>query len=406
MGRMSILMVIGFNVLFAVMGFNVSKVATKSYENYTSYYNRSMARHIASSAANMAASALTFNPEWRDGFSNVGFSGGRFSASVTVPGPGMLRVFVTSTYNEVKDTTILILGLSNFSRFAYFSDIEGNIWWITGDTVWGPFHTQQRINVSGNPVFIGKASSKNGIHLGTRDSNPIFIGGYQSGVNLNLPRDFNALKELARTGGRHFNNEDICLQLNADGTATYRIGSWTSVPAYTMPIRDLAPNGVLMAENANLRLKGRLNGRLTVVATGSSGVAKGNVWIDSSVTYNRNPMTDPGSEDMLGIVCDNDVIITDNANNNNPANGVTVHASMLCRSGGFKADEYNRRPVAGTLTVLGGIQQYQRGPVGTFSGGRIVSGFQKNYRYDERLMFSSPPLYPSTGTYEVLSWYE
>jgi len=406
MGRMSILMVIGFNILFAVMGFNLSKVAVQSYENYTSYYNRSMARHIASSAANMAASEITFNPEWRTGFSNVKFSGGVYNASITAPSLGMLRVFVTSTYGNVKDTSILLLGLTKFSKFAYYSDIEGNIWWITGDTVWGPFHTQQKINASGNPVFVGKASSKNGIHLGTKDSNPIFVGGYQSGVNLDLPRNFDALKELARTGGRHFDKQDICLQLNADGTATYRFGSWTAVPAYTYPMATLAPNGVFMAENANIRLKGKLNGRLTIVATGSSGAAKGNVWIDSSVTYNRNPMTDPGSQDMLGIVCDNDVIITDNTNNNNPAHGVTVHASMLMRSGGFKADGYNSRPVAGTLTVLGGIQQYQRGPVGTFSGGKIVSGFQKNYRYDERMLYSSPPLYPATGTYEVLSWYE
>jgi hypothetical protein len=56
--------------------------------------------------------------------------------------------------------------------------------------------------------------------------------------------------------------------------------------------------------------------------------------------------------------------------------------------------------------MLGGIQQYQRGPVGTFSGSSIVSGFRKNYRYDERLMIDSPPLYPTTGSYEVLSWYE
>ncbi len=109
---------------------------------------------------------------------------------------------------------------------------------------------------------------------------------------------------------------------------------------------------------------------------------------------------------MLGICCDNNVIVSDNANNDNPATGVTIQASLLCRSGGLTAENYSTRPFSGTLTLLGGVQQYQRGPVGTSSGPSIVSGFQKNYRYDNRLMIGSPPLYPTTGTYEVLSWYE
>jgi hypothetical protein len=117
-------------------------------------------------------------------------------------------------------------------------------------------------------------------------------------------------------------------------------------------------------------------------------------------------MTDPGSTDLLGIVCDNDVVVADNTDNDNPATGVTIQASILCRSGGLTAENYNKRPMSGTLTLLGGVQQYQRGAVGTFSGGTITSGFQKNYRYDNRLMIGSPPLYPTTGTYEVLSWYE
>jgi hypothetical protein len=57
---------------------------------------------------------------------------------------------------------------------------------------------------------------------------------------------------------------------------------------------------------------------------------------------------------------------------------------------------------------MGGIQQYQRQAVGTTGGTpvHIVSGFGKNYQYDTRLMIMSPPSYPNTGAYEVLSWYE
>jgi hypothetical protein len=318
---------------------------------------------------------------------------------------------VTAAYNSTSASAKVVLGLSNFSKFAYYSKIEGAIYWITGDTVWGPFHTQQKLSVSGNPVFYGKVTAKNGLSKSPASSQPQFNGGFQSGVDINLPTDFSRLKTYAQNGGRYFNNQDVYLKFNDDATVTYRIGSWTTPPAYTMSVSAFAPNGVMMADNANLHIKGVLDGRITISATGSSGASKGNVWVDSSVTYKNDPRQIPGSTNMLGICCDNDVIVTDNTNNNPPypsgTSGVTIDASMLCRSGGLTAENYNKRGISGTLTLLGGVQQYQRGPVGTFdSNQHINNGFQKNYRYDDRLLVDSPPLYPTTGSYEVLSWYE
>jgi hypothetical protein len=406
MGRTSLLLVIGFNIIFATMGYNLSRVAIHAYENYISYYNKSVSHHIASSAANIAASQICFQPNWRTGYNNIPFEGGTFSVTAQDSGGSKILVTATATYNGIVSKTVVLLGLTKFSKFAYYSNIEGGIYWITGDTVWGPFHTQQKINVSGDPVFFGKATSKNGISKNPSSSKPQFYGGYQSGVNIDLPADLSQIQGFAQTGGAYFNKQDVYLCFNADGTVTYRIGSWTSIPAFTAPITTLAPNGVLVADNANLHIKGTVKGQITISALGSSGASKGNVWVDSSIAYATNPMTDPTSTDMLGIVCDNDVVVTDNADNNNPTLGVTIQASILCRSGGLTADNYNHRPVAGTLSLLGGVQQYQRGPVSTFSGSTINSGFQKNYRYDDRLMIGSPPLYPTTGTYEVLSWYE
>jgi hypothetical protein len=46
--------------------------------------------------------------------------------------------------------------------------------------------------------------------------------------------------------------------------------------------------------------------------------------------------------------------------------------------------------------------------VGTFSGTPPVlqNGFLKNYLYDDRLMFDAPPFFPTTGNYEIVSWFE
>jgi len=58
------------------------------------------------------------------------------------------------------------------------------------------------------------------------------------------------------------------------------------------------------------------------------------------------------------------------------------------------------------LNVLGGIIQKRRGPVGTFNpyNNVQVSGYNKNYRYDGRMVDHPPPFFPSTGGYDVLSW--
>ncbi len=232
MGRTSLIMVMGFNVLFAAMGFNLSRVAVNAYDNYISYYNQSVSHHIASSAANIAASQICFTPNWRTGYTNIPFEGGTFNVTAVDLGGSQIKVTATSSYNSVSSEVDIVLGLTKFSKFAYYSNIEGAIYWITGDTVWGPFHTQQKINVAGNPVFYGKVTSKNGISKNPSSSKPQFYGGYQSGVDINLPADLSQIQGFAQTGGAYFNNQDVYLRFNSDGTATYRIGSWTAIPAY------------------------------------------------------------------------------------------------------------------------------------------------------------------------------
>jgi len=411
MGRTSVLMIIGFNIVFAIMGYNISRVAVDAYNNYVSYYERSAARQIAASGANMAASQISFTTDARPKYSDVAFGGGTYSVNTEGLDSGRVRVTVEALYDTSKYFVVLTLGQTKFSKFAYFSKIEGDIVWTAGDSVWGAFHTQQKLTVSGNPVFMGKVTAKNGITKNPKSSKPEFNGGFESGVSIDLPKNFDRVKDSAQNGGRYFDNKDIYLQFNSNGTVTYRVGSWTAFPSYTMSLSPLADNpltrnGILFVNRGNLHIKGTVNGQITIAATGSSGFAKGNVWVDSSVVYKTNPMADPSSTDMLGILCDNDVIVANNSNNSTSA-GVTLHASMLCKSGGLKAEDYNfRTPAGAPLNVLGGIQQYQRGTVATIRNGIIKSGFLRKYRYDERLMIGSPPLYPTTGTYEVLSWYE
>jgi len=408
MGRTSLIMVMGFNIMFAAMGYTISNVAEWGYKNYVGYYERTVAREIAESAVNMAVNEIDMSPNYRTTWSNVPFMGGVYSVSYVNADSGRFRVCVMARWDSVTYTDTLLMGLKKFSDFAYFSNLEGGINWATGDTIFGPFHTQDKMTINGHPVFEGYTTAKKGYKNANGSSSPTFLGGYKSGVDIPLPTDFSNLVGVAQAAGASISNKDVYIRFNANGTATYSLNSWAGTPT-TVPISTLAPTGVFAVSGGNLHLKGVLSGQLTVSAVQNGVSGKGNVYFDSSLVYNNDPLKNPNttSTDMLGIVCDNDAIVSDNSNNDNPLNGVNIEASILSRTGGLTAQNYTSRPVSGMLTLLGGIQQYQRGGVGTLNNnGGIATGFNKSYHYDDRLRVSSPPQYPTTGSFQVLSWYE
>ncbi|MCI0564772.1 MAG: hypothetical protein MN733_40415, partial [Nitrososphaera sp.] len=164
-----------------------------------------------------------------------------------------------------------------------------------------------------------------------------------------------------------------------------------------------APNGAIAVERGNLRLKGTITGKYTVGALQGSSSTKGKVYLDDDVKYKYDPKVYPDSTDLLGICAEQDIIITDNTPNQND---IVIQAALFSLKGGLTAQNYDSGSPRGKIDLLGGITQDERGPVGQFSGNTILHGYSKRYRYDERLMILKPPFFPTTGSYEVLSWYE
>ncbi len=164
------------------------------------------------------------------------------------------------------------------------------------------------------------------------------------------------------------------------------------------------PNGALLIDSANVRIKGKFTGQLTV-SVQSSGVAnKGKMYLDSSVAYKTNPLVNSNSTDMLGLCAEDSIVISNNSNN---SGNVTIQAALFSLKKGLGVEQYSNGVVRGRINLLGGISQYQRAAVGTLDGsGNVNSGFSKSYSYDNRMMVASPPYYPTTGSYEILSWYE
>ncbi|HVO75725.1 MAG TPA: hypothetical protein VMT35_16980 [Ignavibacteriaceae bacterium] len=424
-GKAILFLVMSFSVIFLVMGRNLGDISTRSVINSVTYYDNTVAHEIAVSAANIAASKICFNTLWADGFHNVPFNGGTFNVTVTPNGEQRI-VTATGVYKDTVAEVKIILSPSKFSKYAYYSAIETDdplhpIYWMTKDTVWGPFHTQDYIYVSGCPVFYGKVTTKKGVKKYTNDQipdNPRFLGGYQQ-VPLDLPTTgITKVRDNAvNNGGKLFSliststvqYQDFYLTFKGDSVNyTYNwkekvSGSWHNrTTNLTVLTENLTSNGVIFFEGKdkngaiiNMRLKGTVDGEYTVGTDAS-------IYLDDDIVYKDDPRTEP-SDDILGIVAKNDVIIANNTANNHSIN---IDAAIYSQSGGFTAENYDTRGKAGSINLYGGVTQQTRKPVGTFSGDNILSGFSKRYWYDPRLMTLSPPYYPGTDKFEILSWYE
>jgi hypothetical protein len=74
-----------------------------------------------------------------------------------------------------------------------------------------------------------------------------------------------------------------------------------------------------------------------------------------------------------------------------------------CTDGTFSNPNYNGS-VQGTFTFYGGLIQNVNGAMGVSSGGSLVSGFSRQYKYDARLAANPPPGFPITNRYDIIAW--
>jgi len=437
-GKASLLLVVGFSMIFLVATQNFGSISSRAVDNMVDYTNETVAHDLAVSGANMAANAVFLDNSWTSGYNDVSFNDGKINVSVQIVDAykNIKKIISQGSFGGITRQVEVTLSPSKFSKFAYYSVSEGgSIWWTGTDTVWGPFHTQDYLRAHDHPVFYGKATSKKSIKYydKKKKDEPYFLGGYEQGVDLPLPSDgLDQIKTDASSGGW-----DIPQSISTDTVQTWVNGHWegwgwnknkhwvdggydetisTHIDtAYVTFDNDsikiqlgyngvqssylantIAPNGVIYVEGMDVRLQGTVKGQYTIAS-------EGDIYLDDDIVYSQDPKTNPNASDLLGIVSQNNVFITDNAANNDDIN---IDASIYCENGGFGAENYSGRPPSGNINLVGGIIQNERQAVGTFNNSGISSGFSKRYKYDDRLMTVSPPSFPGTGSYEIVSWLE
>lgn len=107
-----------------------------------------------------------------------------------------------------------------------------------------------------------------------------------------------------------------------------------------------------------------------------------------------------GETNLLGLVSwEGDVRIGTSA-----PDDVQIHGTIMARNGILQVDSYNNTGVGprGTATLMGGVITDNYGAFGLFNGrtGQYLSGYGRNFVYDERMgLGSAPPYFPSLDTF-------
>jgi hypothetical protein len=405
-GKASILLIMGFSTIFLVFGYNLNIISFNSVKNYSEYYEEAIAHNCAVSGANMAASSLFFDPDWNNGFDDLSLSDGTVDVEVSVldESKNIKQILSTGTFNGITTEVRVILQPSNFAKFAYYSEYEpSDSWWTDGDTVWGPMHLQDDLRITNNPVFMGKVSVKKGIKFNDKDADdPKFLGGFESGVHLPLKQDHILdLEPIAEAGGHEFSGVDTVYLTFAGDSLKYRYAK--NDPDTTVLLADFAPNGLIYVENGNARVKGVVSGNYSLAVWGPD--TDGKIFIDDDIVYSTDPNVNPNSTDMLGLMARNDIIITDNVEN---SDGLNLQAVLYSEKEGVIAENYDSKSSSGDLNLYGSIVQKKGKAVGTYdeNSGALLTGFNKKFKYDNRMLLAYPPNFPNTGSYEIVSWQE
>lgn len=391
-----------------------------------------------------------------------------------------------------QETVEVLVQLSNFGRYAYFTDYEtssitsGPIYFKAGEVVDGPAHSNNTGNTdfsinwtsSTAPIFrdqlTGVSSTINyapSAPSSEEEFKKVFQDGsrgFRLGVKrVELPESTDRQKVAAwgsTTGfpgstGVYINAAGsvplggvyICGDASVElvdggsskqvlqilqGSTRYKVTVDRSASTTTMRRGDSdwadengggtvasyagLVNGVVYATGNITGLKGELADSLmsgsTLLSRNAWTVATDmvngkNVTITGSLFYNTSPdKTRPWDDPVnlkaaaLGVVARN-IILDDTCPANLTIQGVMLAGGKNTSDGSFYAENWSSRAV-GTLSLTGSIIQKKRGPVGTFNSftGTQSSGYQKNYGYDRRMAVNPPPFFPTTGTYDRLSW--
>ncbi len=440
-GKASLILVLGFSLIFLIMGDFWNDLSTRATENHVYYFKSTNSHNIAVSGMNIALNKVHFNLAWNAGIKDLAIQNGIVNVTVTEPDTISKELISTGNFMGLERTVKVKLMKASYAKYAWFiasvSTGSGNKrTWITGDTVWGGFHSNQSLNIEGDPVFYGKVSVDGKVNM-SPGSHPQFLGGLVTGVEVSWDKNMGfpsqtaaALEGQAQGGTCYFNSQNLWLRFNADGTVTYRTAATNvkddianySAPI-TLPLATMAPTNIIYLDKGDIYISGTLNGEVTIVADQSSGSGGGNVYFVDDLVYETDPMLPDGMggyipndacDDVMGIIATNNVNIASSVASGGYTPNIVnkdlrIDGAIFCRSGGFNLIDLTttyKTTKTGTIYLRGSMTAGKEEMVAIYDKNKLIAGYNRHVVLDERFLVRPPLYFPYTKNYEVVSWLE
>jgi len=123
--------------------------------------------------------------------------------------------------------------------------------------------------------------------------------------------------------------------------------------------------------------------------------------VSAPKTNDADLVHDANHDAVLGLIANNFVRVAHPCSNDTNVNttnqplvkSMKIQAAILSLQHSFILDNHDCGTPLGTLTIEGVIAQKYRGTVSTHSNGVVQSGYLKDYNYDDRLRYRSPPYF-------------
>jgi Tfp pilus assembly protein PilX len=354
-------------------------------------------------------------------YNNVSFGSGTFTVVID-PDDGNTTTHIkqylirsTGTIANYSRQLEVQVKMNTFNKYIYATGDEGSgtIWFTTGDQLSGPMHSNDQIAIKGSPVFMGRVSSSASSFLEGSGYNPTFAEGYQlNAPTVTFPSAADVLANytdvhggppdliIDATGNKHAE-----MQFNSNGTIDYDVYRWTGPPwhrtkVYDVPLTNISLGSIngFIQVNGDVEVEGTVSGQVTLYATDDIEIVDDIVYLNSGVNGEPNV----NCPDHLGLISLQDVVVSYTTPN---LNDVIICGAVLALGNSFTVENYWSGSARGYIHLWGSLSQKIRGPVGTM-GWHGMTGYYKDYNYDERYQLESPPYFPTTGNYEISSWRE
>jgi len=416
-GRAQLILVLGLGLLLGGISLDLNRWSKSARSNSDFYYEALTSHSLALAGAQVGITKVMNDPSWYGTTTYTeNVSGGSYTVERLID--DSLEITSISTYNgfseTLHDSVEVYLDTPEFQSFTLFSwmtNDEGPCQWVTGDSVQGKLHSNSSIAINGAPVFMDKVTTAHRLTPppGRGTDQAIFKKGYETGVDsIFFPNDLQSIFNVANApGSKYYNTPTIWVTLDGGDPAVHGDGRALIRTSQSGPIIDSVHlsadsgfTGVIMG-NDTVHIQGNVDGQVTVASN------IGNIYVDDNLMYEQDPRFDTTSHDMLGLVAEQSVIVTETAAN---LTDCVIQGNIFARTGSLTAQNYGDGTLRGRLSILGSIVQNVRGAVGTNLNGVLNSGYFKSYAYDKRLYDPTvrPPSYPGfiPTNIQVTGWWE